>query len=441
MRQHNPQVVNQVGRLVDQVRPARGVGLAGRFDHFGRLFDDLGADLLDTAGQQLVRVRPGRRVGLAVFDHGHQAAEDVFTQGDALSNEDRTSQNHKCKQPWVKAKAERRRPPAFRPPSHQKHSIRTMPRAVRDCWFLTGPTASGKTDIGLELACRLRAEIVSLDSMALYRRLDIGTAKPDLRQRSAAVHHLIDLVEPDQEYSLAQYVEAAEAAAAEIQSRGREVLFVGGTPLYLKSLLRGIFSGPPADWQLRRRLEAEALAHGPDWLHDRLAQVDPVAAGKLHARDQRRLIRALEVHEKTGRPISELQQQFERARPTDACRVFVLDWPRATLYARIDARVDAMFAAGLVGEVQNLLAAGVQLSRTASQAVGYREVLEHLAGQRDLAATIELVKIRTRQFARRQLTWFRSLSECRPVGLSPDAVWKEQAAETAARIAALGAGL
>ncbi len=332
---------------------------------------------------------------------------------------------------------------------------------VRDCWFLTGPTASGKSAAGVELARRIDAEIVSLDSMALYRRMDIGTAKPTAEQRRAVTHHLVDAIEPWEEFSLARYVEEAARAAAEIAGRGRQALFVGGTPLYLKGLLRGIFEGPPADWELRRRLVDEARTRGGDWLHRRLAEVDPATAARLHPNDERRLIRALEVFEKTGRPISELQRQFEVGRTTEECRVFVLDWPREELYVRIEQRVDEMFAAGLVEEVRRLLAhsplalseragqkngplalwervrvraddeahaphprplsqreRGDSLSRTARQAVGYREVIEHLEGRRVLAETVELVKLHTRQLAKRQMTWFRSLSECRFVALS-----------------------
>lgn len=287
-----------------------------------------------------------------------------------------------------------------------------------DCWFLTGPTASGKTSVGLALARLLDAEIISLDSMALYRGLDIGTAKPRADERRQVPHHLIDLIGPDDEFSLAQYVAAAHRAVAEVQSRGRLPLFIGGTPLYLKALLRGIFTGPPADWQFRRRLEAEAAERGDAWLHEQVKAIDPATARRLHPRDTRRLIRALEVHAQTGRPISELQSQFEHARPAEECRVFVLDWPRDELYRRIEARVDAMFTAGLVEEVRQLLAAGQTLGRTARQALGYREVLEYLAGERSLDETVVLVKTRTRQFAKRQLTWFRALSECRWFGLS-----------------------
>jgi tRNA dimethylallyltransferase len=286
---------------------------------------------------------------------------------------------------------------------------------LSDCWYLTGPTASGKTALALELAARLDAEIVSLDSMAIYRGMDIGTAKPLPEERRVVPHHLIDVVDPDQQYSLAQYVSAAAQAVDLITSRGRVPLFVGGTPLYLKSLLRGIFSGPPADWPLRRELLAMAEIEGTASLHARLAQVDPLSAARLHPGDTRRVIRALEVWEKTGRSITDLQQQFDRARPADECRVFVLDWPRDELQQRINQRVEAMFAGGLVEEVRGLLERYQALSHTAAQAVGYREVVEHLHGVCNLSDTKDLVKIRTRQFAKRQLTWFRSLSECRLV--------------------------
>lgn len=292
----------------------------------------------------------------------------------------------------------------------------TLP-PLANCCFLTGPTAAGKTAVALEWAERRGAEILSMDSMAVYRGLDIGTAKPTPDERRRVPHELIDLVEPDEEFSLAQYVAAAEQAAAEVRSRGREPLFVGGTPLYLKALLRGIFEGPPADWDFRRRWLSEAERHGAEWLHQRLAEVDPIAARRLHARDVRRVVRALEVFEKTGRPISEWQRQFDRARPAEACRVFVLDWPRDELNRRIERRVEAMFSSGIVAEVSGLLAAGKTLGRTARQALGYREVLDHLAGQRGLPDTIDLVKTRTRQFAKRQLTWFRSLSECRWIAM------------------------
>ena len=307
-----------------------------------------------------------------------------------------------------------------------------MSTPLADSWFLTGPTAAGKTGGAVELARRIGAEIISMDSMALYRDMDIGTAKPNAAQRQAVPHHLLDVLDPSEQCSLAWYLDAAERQAEQIRARGHEVLLVGGTPLYLKGLLRGIFQGPPADWTLRHRLQAEAQGQDAAWLHGKLSAVDPVSAGRLHPNDSRRLIRALEVFELTGRPISQWQQQFEQGRRADQCRVFVLDWPRPELNERIDRRVDAMFAAGLVEEVRGLMALPQPLGKTARQAVGYGEVIEHLEGRFRLAETVERVKTRTRQLAKRQGTWFRSLSECRFVSLSgpidPDVVAGEIAA-------------
>jgi tRNA dimethylallyltransferase len=305
------------------------------------------------------------------------------------------------------------------------------PSLTRDAWFLTGSTASGKSAVGIELAQRIGAEIVSLDSIALYRGMDIGTAKPTPQEQREVPHHLIDVLDPHEEFSLAQYIAAAGQVAAEIADRGRQVLFVGGTPLYLKGLLRGVFQGPPADWELRRQLADDAARDGGVRLHERLAAIDPAAAARLHPNDTRRLIRAIEVFEKLGRPISELQRQFEIERPVEECRVFVLDWPRTELCDRIDRRVEQMFSAGLVEEVRRLLAGPHPLGRTARQAVGYREVIEHLQGRHDLGETVELVRLHTRQLAKRQCTWFRSLSECRIVAVSGQL----NVAETAERIA------
>ena len=317
-----------------------------------------------------------------------------------------------------------------------------------DAWYLTGPTASGKTAVGLELAARIDAEVLSLDSMAVYRGMDIGTAKPSTapdrrdqlgssppasrRVNPGGLHstHLIDLVEPADVFNLADYVAAAHRAIDEIQTRGQTALFVGGTPLYLKALLRGLFVGPEPDWKLRRELKGIGDRLGGQTLHERLRAIDPVAAARLHPHDTRRLIRAIEVFEHTGRPISDHQKQFDVARPAADCQVIVLDWPRKELYARIDRRVDAMFDAGWVDEVRRLISTPCGLGRTARQAVGYREIIDHLAGKADLPSTIQLVRTRTRQFAKRQLTWFRSLSECRWLPMLKD----EMPAETAGRI-------
>jgi tRNA dimethylallyltransferase len=287
-----------------------------------------------------------------------------------------------------------------------------MSHSFHDSWFLTGATAVGKTAVGIALAQRINAEIISLDSMAIYRGMDIGTAKPSRYERAAVPHHLIDIVEPSVEFSVAQYVEAAAAAVAEIRSRAKVPLFVGGTPLYLKSLLRGLFDGPPADWQLRRGIEMEILQVGQPALYERLSQVDPVAASHIHPNDTRRLIRALEVYRATGEPISHQQLQFEEGRPAEECRVFVLRRRREELHARIEGRVEAMIECGLVEEVRELTAHARQLGRTARQAVGYREALAYLAGEYGRDDMIARIKARTRRFAKRQGTWFRSLSEC-----------------------------
>jgi tRNA dimethylallyltransferase len=303
-----------------------------------------------------------------------------------------------------------------------------------DCWFLTGATATGKTAVALELARRLGAEIVSLDSMTVYRGMDIGTAKPSPAEQSLVPHHLLDIVDPVDEYSVAQFFDDAKVAVAAIRARGRAVLFVGGTPLYLKSLLRGLFDGPPANWQLREQIEEELEAVGQAALHERLQQVDPLAASAIHPHDTRRMIRALEVFRATGEPLSHQQMQFEDGRPAEECRVFVLRRERTELHRRIEGRVEAMIEAGLVEEVERLTADGKRLGRTAGQAVGYREALAFLAGDATRQQMIERIKIRTRRFAKRQGTWFRSLSECRFVDIAGD----EGAGEIAERIVAAG---
>lgn len=295
-----------------------------------------------------------------------------------------------------------------------------MSHAFHEDWFLTGATAVGKTAVGVALAKRLGAEIISLDSMSIYRGMDIGTAKPSAADRAAVPHHLLDIVDPTDDYSVSQYVEAARVTAADIRARSREVLFVGGTPLYLKSLLRGLFDGPPADWRLRQEIEQELAHSGEEALYKRLAQIDPVAASHIHPHDTRRLIRALEVYRATGEPISHQQMQFEDGRPADQCRVFVLRRRREELHQRIVGRVEAMIDVGLVDEVKQLTGEGRELSRTARQAVGYREAIEFLAGEHDREQMVGRIKARTRRFAKRQGTWFRSLSECRLVDIAGD---------------------
>jgi len=277
-------------------------------------------------------------------------------------------------------------------------------------WYLTGPTASGKTTLGIALAKRLDTEIISMDSMAIYRFMDIGTAKPTPAERVEVPHHLIDILDPSEEFSVSDYLQAAKQTALEIRSRGKQVLFVGGTPLYLKGLLRGLFEGPSADPVLREELTRQA-EFGEN-LHQRLAKIDPQAAERLHPNDHRRIIRAIEVYELTGKPISYHQTQFETPASKAEHQVFVLDWEKEELNRRIDRRVEMMFEQGFLEEVHRL--SERPLSKTASQAVGYKELFDYFATEtkQSLEETVALIQLHTRQFAKRQRTWFRSLPEC-----------------------------
>ncbi len=293
-------------------------------------------------------------------------------------------------------------------------------RTIRNCWFLTGATASGKSTLAVVLADKLNAEIISLDSMAIYQEMDLGTAKPSLELRNQVPHHLIDILQPTQSYSVSQYRAAAVRTIQEIESRGKTVLFVGGTALYLQALIKGIFEGPPADWDFRAQIENEVEEVGQEALHHRLQLVDPLSADKLHPNDSRRIIRALEVLHVTGQPISHLQREFERSMKPEQCRVFWLHLPRPQLHKRIEDRVQVMFDQGLVAEVEGLLSRHQSLSRSAIQAVGYKEVISHLDGKLTLEETIDLVKIRTRRFARGQETWFRNMDESRILEVESD---------------------
>ena len=281
-----------------------------------------------------------------------------------------------------------------------------------DCWFLSGPTAAGKSDLALALSRRLDAEIVSVDSMAVYRGLDVGTAKPTPVQRAAIPHHALDLVDPVAEFSVAQWLAAAARAVADCRGRGRRILFVGGTPLYLRALRDGLAPLPGADAGVRARLLAEAAAVGNGPLHARLAAVDPVAAARIHPHDLKRIVRGLEVAETTGRPLS---AAFAPApHPVFDRQLLVVDLPRQELRRRIDERVERMFAGGIVEETAAALARPGGIGPTARQAAGYAEVIEFLAGGIDRDAAIRRTQSRTRQLAKRQLTWLRSF---------PAAVW------------------
>jgi len=283
-----------------------------------------------------------------------------------------------------------------------------------DAFVLTSPTGSGKTAIAVALAPRLNAEIVAMDSMTVYRGMDVGTAKPTAEEREVVPHHLIDVLDPWESANVAWWLGRAEAACVEIRSRGKRPLFVGGTPFYLKALLHGLFPAPPVDPALRRELEAEAERIGSEAFHAKLAAVDAKSAARLHPNDTRRVVRALEVHALTGRPISSFQQSwdspgFGNASPPAPIPCVALELARDELYARIDRRVLGMLAAGWLEECRTLLALPRPLSPEASQALGYRELFEFLALRADYESTVGVIQTRTRQFAKRQLTWFRGL--------------------------------
>jgi tRNA dimethylallyltransferase len=305
----------------------------------------------------------------------------------------------------------------------------SYPPLVQDAIVLTGPTASGKSSIALSLAQRIDGEILSLDSIAVYRGMDIGTAKATRAEREIVPHHLIDLVSPDDEFSVACFLRDAHQCVAEILERGRVPIFVGGTPMFLKGVLRGFDPGPPADWEFRSAVEQDLEQHGIEALRERLRQVDPLAAHRIGPNDSRRMIRALEVARHTGTPISHRQIQFDRQHNPDQCNVFSLQWDRGELHQRINKRVEAMFNDGLLEEVRTLVQQYGDLSRTASQAVGYREVIEWIAnGEDDQKSLVEEVSAHTRQLARRQETWLRSFRERRLIELSEPAD-PEQVAE------------
>ena len=270
--------------------------------------------------------------------------------------------------------------------------------------FLAGPTAVGKTAVALRLAEKIGGEIISVDSMQVYRGLDLGTAKPTPAEQTRVRHHLLDVAELTETFDAAAFVRLAHAAEVDILARGKTAIFCGGTGLYFKAYLEGLGESPPTDPALRAALEAVPL---PDLLRE-LEVHDPVTFARIDQRNPRRVVRAVEVLRLTGRPFSAQraiwQPKFTGAPPV----VFGLTRPTETLRRRIDARIDAMFAGGLVEETRHLLARGLEQNRTAMQAIGYRQVVEHLRGERALAETLTLVKARTWAFARRQMNWLRN---------------------------------
>ena len=283
-------------------------------------------------------------------------------------------------------------------------------------WVLTGPTACDKTEIGFTVAQKIKGEIVSADSMLFYRGMDIGTAKPSPGMRELVPHHFIDIIDPWESYSVGRYVDDVEALISDVDSEERKFLVVGGSPLYIKGLVDGIFNGPAADWDIRRELEELADEKGNQHVHDILQKIDPAKAGELHPNNLRRIIRAIEVYRITGKPVSVLQEQYKLAKKSYQFKIMCLAREKEDIYRRINERVETMFDKGLVDEVRSLLDNPRGLSKQAKQALGYKEVIQYLDGGFTLDDAKEMVKQSTRRFAKRQMTWFRSF---------PDIQWLE----------------
>lgn len=283
-----------------------------------------------------------------------------------------------------------------------------MSHPVPAILVLLGPTASGKTDLALRIAKRTHAHILSVDSMQVYRDMNIGSAKPTPDQLASVPHHAIDLVNPNELYATAKFVELADALIADCASKNIPLIATGGTPLYYKSLFEGIFDGPGTDENLRNQLRQIPNEE----LHKRLAEVDPVAAERIHANDSKRLIRALEVFQLSGKPITQWQGQWGGAHRHNATWVG-LGWEKEQLNRRINARARIMIADGWLDETRNILSKYGGFSQTASQAAGYMILADHLAGKISLDDAIEQIKIETRQLARRQMKWFRRFENVR----------------------------
>ena len=268
--------------------------------------------------------------------------------------------------------------------------------------FLVGPTAVGKSAVALELAQLIGAEIISADSMQVYRGMDIGTAKPTADERRQVPHHLIDVNDVSEPFDVKRFVELASVVIADLISKGRLPLIVGGTGLYVRGLRQGLFEGPGRNIELRRRLEATPTPE----LFAELQRVDPATAAQIDGHNPRRLVRALEVFYDTGKSIRQLQTEWAGASPNPA-PLIGLERPRPELIQRIDQRIDAQIAAGWVAEVRQLMAHGLEQNPGALQAAGYRELAAHVRGELPLADAVTLIKTRTRQLAKRQMTWFR----------------------------------
>ncbi len=296
--------------------------------------------------------------------------------------------------------------------------------------IIAGPTASGKTALAVDIAKRFNGEIVSADSMQIYKYMDIGTAKPTAEERAAAVHHMIDFIEPDKSYSVAEYAADAHKCIADIVSRKKTPVMCGGTGLYIDAVANDLtFGDTETDYTLRERLRGLAEENGGEYLIKMLAEVDPVSAKRLHPNNLKRVIRAIEFYKQTGMPISEHQEETKRIDSRYDALFFCLDWDRAALYERINRRVDIMMSDGLLEEVRRLRDMGYTRGMQSMQGIGYKELFSYLDGETALDEAVEAIKRGSRRYAKRQITWFKRNSLMR--GLDP-----ETAAANAAKIIA-----
>lgn len=292
-----------------------------------------------------------------------------------------------------------------------------------DLFIVTGPTAVGKTAVAVELARQLGTEIISADSMQVYRHLSIGTAKPTSEELHGIPYHLIDHVNPDEQYNAARFVQDVEPLIARLQSENKIPIVSGGTAMYLRCLLHGMFEENSKDDKVRQDLEKRLAREGLPSLFAELSRVDPDAT-HIRPGDRQRILRALEVYQVTGHPITRFQTQFEQ-KPRYECATIILMRPRADLYAMINQRVDAMIQNGLLEEVRNYLASGYSMKNPAVSALGYADMIRHLHGEISLPAAVESMKQKTRNYAKRQETWFRSMQDAIRIdvtGMEPAAV-------------------
>jgi len=270
---------------------------------------------------------------------------------------------------------------------------------------ILGPTGVGKTEVAIELAKRIRAEIISADSRQVYKEMDIGTAKPSSTVRQEVPHHLIDLILPDEIFNVADFKTRAEAIIKKLQKKDKLPVLVGGSGLYIKAVIDGLFVGPGADWKLREKLKKKEKKEGTGTLHRELERVDPITASHLHPHDQRRVIRALEVYHLSGKPISSYRTQF----PSTLVNTVMigLERERESLFRLINERVDRMVAEGLIKEVKSLLSKGYSEDLSSLQGLGYQQIIGHLRGEYPEEEAIRLIKRDTRRFAKRQMSWFK----------------------------------